>query len=98
MSYREILEQDRRLVVLRALSQTPQYKANEYVLRGVLEEFGHIVGTDRLRADLDWLAEQGLVTVEEVGAVIVASITARGADVADGRTRVHGVKLPEPGA
>jgi len=50
-----------------------------------------------LRADLAWLAEQGLVTIEEVATVMIATVTRRGGDVAFGRAVVPGVRRPEPG-
>lgn|SRR5690554_4807136 len=96
MSYREIMDADRRLVILRLLSESGGYQANEYLLHSALPGFGHTVSHDRVRADLDWLAEQGLVTVTATGELRVATLTARGLDVAAGRAEVSGVKRPDP--
>ena len=88
------LTEDRRLVVLRVLAESAGYTANEYILQQMLEQFGHVASIDRSRADLAWLHEQQLLTVSQVADVHIARITARGQDVAAGRTVVPGVKRP----
>lgn len=95
--YARYVEEDRRLVILRALEEDPGYSMNESVIQSVLASFGHRVGRDRVQQDLAWLAEQGLVKLELVISVQVATLTARGADAATGRSRVPGVKRPGPG-
>ena len=88
------LTEDRRLVVLRVLAESAGYTANEYILQQMLEQFGHVPSIDRIRADLAWLHEQQLLTVSQVADVHIARITARGQDVAAGRTVVPGIKRP----
>ena len=88
------LTEDRRLVVLRVLAESAGYTANEYILQQMLEQFGHVASIDRIRADLAWLHEQQLLTVSQVADVQIARITARGQDVAAGRTVVPGIKRP----
>ena len=95
--FAELLDADRRLVILRSLHEDPGYDLNEYVLQSVLEALGHTVSMDRVRSDLAWLEEQGLVSVRDVAGVKVAKLTARGSDVATGRAVVPGVKRPAPG-
>jgi Fe2+ or Zn2+ uptake regulation protein len=97
MSYANLITEDRRLVLLRLLAESEGYSANEYLLATALPGFGHNASHDRVRTDLDWLAEQDLVRVERPGEVYVATLTGRGADVAAGRARVAGVKRPLPG-
>jgi len=97
MNFAQLLAEDRRLVLLRLLSAAPQYALNAFVLRPGLEAVGHAVSADQLATELAWLAEQGLVELEAVVNVTVASLTARGADVAAGRVVTPGVKRPEPG-
>ena len=98
MNYADIVAADRRLVVLRLLEQAPDYRGNAYLLQSALTTFGHTVGMDRLATELAWLEEQGLLAVETVGSVTIATLTQRGADVAAGRSVVPGVKRPAPGA
>lgn len=89
---------DQRLTILQALEEDPDYAINEHLLRAALDEYGHGISSDKLRTELYWLAEQGLVTLEEVAGVKVARLTSRGEDVALGRARVPGVARPRPGA
>lgn len=88
------LRQDQRLVLLRILSEMPSYRANSSVLVGLMEKLGHTMTRDQVKTELRWLAEQGLLTVEDAGAVIVATLEERGQDVADGRAKVDGIARP----
>jgi hypothetical protein len=96
--FEKIIQQDRRLVVLRMLAQDADYSHNEYILREALRVYGHRLSADLLRSELHWLAEQGLLSVEDVSGVLIAKLTRRGKDVADGAVVVPGVKRPEPEA
>lgn len=87
---------DRRLVLLRGLTDAAQYRANAYLLRRFAEAIGHTASADRIEADLAWLAEQGLVVHEVNQGVTVATATQRGLDVASGATTVPGVARPRP--
>ena len=97
MSYIKLLQEDRRLTVLRLLAQSPGHGANHYVLQAGLDQMGHKVSRDLLKSELAWLAEQGLVAIEDLGGPVVASLSGRGEDVASGRAVVPGVKKPVPG-
>jgi len=96
--YERIIQQDRRLVVLRMLAQDADYSHNEYILGEALRVYGHRISADLLRSELSWLAEQGLLVVEDVSGVLIAKLTRRGKDVAEGAVAVPGVKRPEPEA
>lgn len=96
MSYARLLEEDRRLSIVRLLAESNDYKANEYLLQSALDGVGHAVSGDRLRADLAWLAEHGLVELGAVAGVSVPKLTQRGLDVAQGRSTHPGVKRPRP--
>ena len=98
MNYAEMVEADRRLVILKLLQDSAGYACNEHLLGALLGSFGHLVPSDRLRTDLAWLAEQSLIQVAEVGGIEIATISQRGLDVANGRAHVPGVKRPTPGA
>ena len=67
-------------------------------LGGILAMFGHKVSRDRLRTVLAWLAEQGLILVNDPGGLKVARLTARGQDVSCGAADCPGVKRPRPEA
>lgn len=96
--FAEFQEHDRRLVLLSALSAAAQYRANALLLRRYCEAVGHVVGIERVQADLAWLFDSGLVTLGGEGGTLVATLTERGLDVASGRTVVPGVARPQPGA
>lgn len=98
MSYQEIIEADRRLVILKLLQDSAGYACNEHLLGALLGNFGHLIPSDRLRTDLAWLSEQGLIRVNDVGGVQIAIANQRGLDVAQGLATVPGVKRPAPGA
>lgn len=101
MSYAQVMTEDRRLVILRALDGSPERKANHFVLTTICGQMGHSVAHDVTLGDLAWLDDMGLCTREVVhsagGSITIAAITVRGADVAAGRVQVPGVKRPLPG-
>ncbi|MDT8428505.1 MAG: ArsR family transcriptional regulator [Pseudomonadales bacterium] len=97
MSYQDVINAALRLDILRALECDAGYAHNEYVLRELLRCVGHDVSADRLRVDLAWLAEQGLITLVSQGDIQVARLNDRGQDVAAGRAQIPGVARPGPG-
>ncbi|WP_345859307.1 ArsR family transcriptional regulator [Shewanella algae] len=97
MALHELLQQDRRLVMLRVLAESSAYEANDSILDTALDAYGHNVSRDVVRSEMAWLAEQGLVTLRQVSHTQVATLTARGLDVADGQASCPGVKRPRPG-
>ena len=97
MNYAQAQVEDRRLVLLKGLEVAAQYRANDHLLRRFADSVGHVVSRDRLLADLAWLAEAGLVSVDSQPEVSVATLNQRGLDVACGRAVVPGVQRPTPG-
>ena len=69
---------------------------NESMLQDVLGLYGHCVSRDRVRTEMRWLEEQGLVCIENVSGILVAKLTGRGVDVACGSATLDGVKRPRP--
>ena len=59
-----------------------------------LDSFGHTLSRDQVKTEMQWLAEQGALTLNDVGPVLVATLTERGQDIAAGRARVPGIKRP----
>ena len=96
-AFEQLNQADRRLVILRALAEDSDYSVNEFILRRMLEVMKHKISRDLMRTELVWLEEQGLVSVEEVEGTMMATLTGRGKDVADGAVVVPGVQRPEPG-
>ena len=94
--FADYLRQDQRLLVLRILSELPQYRSNSSVMATLLGEYGHHPSRDQVKTELVWLGEQSLIKVEDIGSVLVVTLTERGADVAAGRASVPGVSKPRP--
>lgn len=92
--YADYLREDIRLVVLRLLVEMTAYRANSSVLTMALDSYGHSLSRDQVKTELHWLAEQGALTLADVGPVLVATLTERGQDIAAGRARVPGIKRP----
>ncbi|MDX3896896.1 VpaChn25_0724 family phage protein [Pasteurella multocida] len=93
---KDIFTQDQRLVILRSLADAG-YDANESILDECLALYGHKISRDLVRNHLNWLEEQGLVRIERLSSgFMVATITQRGLDVANGEAVVDGVKRPRP--
>ncbi len=92
--YADYLREDIRLVVLRLLVEMTAYRANSSVLTMALDSYGHTLSRDQVKTELHWLAEQGALTLADVGPVLVATLSERGQDIAAGRARVPGIKRP----
>lgn len=82
------------MAILRALAELPLFRANSSVLTSLLDQFGHAVSRDQVKTELRWLEEQGLLAIDEVGSVLVATLNERGQDVAEGRAVVDGIARP----
>ena len=96
VAYKQLVSEDRRLVILRFLAESNGYDANSSIVQSVLNQFGHRPSRDLVHTELDWLQEQGLVTNSKVTSVVVSKLTQRGLDVATGNAIVSGVKPPSP--
>ena len=94
-SYKERLRENLRRVVLDLLEQAAGYDLSADMIMLGLKEFAHHPSADQLKTELNWLAEQGYLNVDERGfGVLAAKLTQRGADVTQGRAAVPGVAKP----
>lgn len=97
MDYKDLRCEDERLVILRALQMDAgAYTANESILHDILGAFGHKVSRDRVKTQLAWLQEQGLVKLQDAYGCLIATLTCRGIEVATGVVTTPGVKRPRP--
>jgi len=99
-SFAQQLAEDRRLVILRCLSEAGGYAANELVIRTGLDGYGHRVGRDVLRADIQFLADHTLLRIERLnppsgGELWLLHLLPAGSDVAQGRANHYGIARPE---
>ena len=88
--------EQRRLCILKSLSESQAKTANSSLLLMVLEQFGLVTTADQVASDLAWLAEQGLVTTRSVADTVIATATKRGLSVASGVVSHPGVAEPSP--
>ncbi len=99
MSYAERVAAQRRLLICQILREAPEYRVNNAILHAMLREEAVTTSRDRMAADIDWLAEAGLVETEELAGKTarIVTLTERGDDVATGAATVSGVARPGPG-
>jgi hypothetical protein len=95
MSFNDLIAADVRLAILQFLSEGG-YSQNDSILNDLLKRTGRMIPHDKTRTELAWLREQGLITVEDIYDTLVATITQRGLDVANGLATVPGVNRPAP--
>ena len=91
----ETVNEHLRITVLRLLEEQADRTLNESLLLDLTPAFGFTPSRDRLRTELAWLSEQGLVDISETNGLQLATLTVRGEDVALGRCIVPGVKRPD---
>lgn len=97
MSFAETIQKHLRITLLRLLAEDPNYTINDSMLTDMTEEWGFTPSRDKVRTELAWLKDQGLVTLDDDPGITIATLTERGADVAKGRVVVPGIKRPSPG-
>lgn len=98
-TFTERLREDRRLVILRLLSEQPQYRMNSSNIHTGLYALGIAASRDDVNTDTHWLRDQGLLKISdvpEVPTLHVCELTARGYDVVTGSVQVPGVSRPSP--
>jgi hypothetical protein len=96
--YAETLRRHARIVILRVLEGAPGYRSNASILSDMLPRLGVSYTRDQIVTELTWLEEQGLVELEELGTVRVATATGRGVEIAQGIARHPDIQRPRPGA
>ena len=97
MSYPDSVAADVRLHLLELLAGAAEYTGNEVSLQSQLSSaFGHSTSRDRMRTELTWLDEQGLITLQRPGGVYLATLTERGYDVSRGASQAPGIARPRP--
>lgn len=98
MSYSDAVMLDARLRLLQLLAVKPAYTGNEVALQSELAgKYGHALGRDRVRTELSWLEDQGLLVLQKPGGIMLATLTSSGLEVSGGIGRNPGVAAPRPG-
>lgn len=96
MNFAELMRESRRLNILQCLRAAPGNSVNSQVLYSALNGAGIPLSRDQVKADMAWLADMHLVRLETLDhggvALIVATLTPEGDDVAKGCAHVPGIK------
>ncbi|MBL4785100.1 MAG: hypothetical protein JKY49_06700 [Cohaesibacteraceae bacterium] len=96
-NYQDKINEDVRLVILRALYDQTDYKLNSAMIGLVLEGFGHTCSRDYIHNQLNWLScDTGAIVVEEISSVRIAKLTSIGRDHVERRRVLPGVERPSP--
>jgi len=94
MAIEKVQNEHHRLSILLALAAQGGYETNDSMLQCACEAFGHRMSNDKVRNHVEWLKEQGLVTVTSASSYLLIKLTERGQDVSEGRASCPGVKRP----
>lgn len=97
-AFSDLVDEERRLVVLQSLAAATGYTLPEGAAREALRRAGLAVSADAMAIATAWLDEARLLVRRTVGATAVLTLTMRGLDCAEGVAQVPGVARPRPGA
>ncbi len=97
MSYLDKMREAWRFELLKLLASMPGYESGQYFLYTCMAD-GELPppSSDQVATELQWLADQGLITLSASTQLSTAVINQRGLDVAQGLARVPGVARPRP--
>lgn len=94
MDMAQLIRQDARLIILRALSEQTDNTLHSGFLDATLRTYGIRKDRDWIHDELRWLAERGAVSVIEAGSVLVATLTDKGQRHIARELAIEGVKRP----
>lgn len=84
----DTMRRARRRVILEILASTPDGQSGELFIEPVLNSRRIRSDRDQVRTELAWLADQGLIAIEEVSGEMFGTILAGGRAIAEAK-RVH---------
>ncbi|HEX7821057.1 MAG TPA: hypothetical protein VF463_10610 [Sphingobium sp.] len=97
--FKDVYAEHIRLSVLRLLDSQSGYCANDSVMTIGVQQLGLSCTRAQMREHLHWLEEVRMVTLlKPSDGLIVATLSERGADVANGRATTAGIARPSPRA
>jgi repressor of nif and glnA expression len=92
--YAEIVRQDARLIILKALAGQTDERLHSGFIAEELLRFGIDRPREWIHGELDWLAEMGAVALIKPGSVVVATLTDKGARHLRRAIVIEGIKRP----
>ena len=90
-TYQQHIIEHQRRAILDQLEAENDYTSNTALLRQILKQLGHTLGSDKMQTEAKWLEEQGLVELNAFGGITVLKLTQRGLDVAEGASSIPGI-------
>lgn len=93
---KDIIREDARLIILKALHSEINYSLNESLLQETLEYAGIARSREWVREELRYLANLNAVSTHMFGSVMVARLLAKGIEHVERRLIIEGVKRPSP--
>lgn len=90
----ELIREDARLIILRALEAQPDERLHSGYLVAELARFGIDRPREWVHGEIDWLAEIGAVVVTRPGSVVVATLTEKGHRHLRRAIVIEGIKRP----
>lgn len=98
-NFAEIMREEARLIILKALGEQINESLNSSMIEPVLSTFAIHQDRPWIHQQLDYLANMGAVTLVAAGSVKIATLTELGRRHLDRKTAIEGVKRPSrPGA
>ena len=94
--YAHLARKHRRLAILRFLKDCDGYTANGSIIRDVLNGVGIGSTSDQVTTELVWLKEQGMIALEDLGTLLLATATTRGVEIATGLASHPDIQRPAP--
>lgn len=94
MQYQEIVRQDARLIILKALEKQIDDRLNSASLQRELLALGIDKERAWVHTELRWLADMGAVVLTEAETVLVATLTERGARHLRRAEAIEGIARP----
>ncbi len=93
---KDVFSEQQRLIMLQTMAEDEDYSINNEMFQPVLKNFGHAISIDLINSHFNYLEEIGLITTSLCGKFIVATLTRRGLDVAQGVAKAPGVARAKP--
>jgi hypothetical protein len=94
-SYKDFVDQNVRLIILKALAGEDHASMNDALLEYQLELFGYRKTREYLRNQMRWLeSEAGAVRLEEAGTALIATLTKTGRYHVERKRFLEGVQRP----
>ncbi|WP_455476151.1 VpaChn25_0724 family phage protein [Bartonella sp. B17] len=91
----KIIREEARLIILKGLFCERSETLSSAMIERLLYSYGIRRDRDFVHNELTWMEDQGAVTLRQVGSVLIAALTERGARHLDRSFSIEGIKRPK---